>query len=85
MFFVGADGCKAGWFAVLLSDAAEWETLLFRDIRSLWRACGSASLVLLDIPIGLLKRPGSMSEPTRSLLWSATIHQWSPESASHCA
>ncbi|MCJ7615106.1 MAG: DUF429 domain-containing protein [Desulfobacterales bacterium] len=54
MISVGADGCKAGWFSVILSDN-NWEINIFPDIKALWENCQDASLILLDIPIGLRK------------------------------
>ncbi len=57
MKFVGADGCKDGWFTVQLSTNHEWEINIFRDICSLWNTLKDNStqdfLILIDIPIGL--------------------------------
>ena len=53
MIYVGVDGCKAGWFSVLLSDNNYWEIDIFPDIKALWDNYRDSSLILLDIPIGL--------------------------------
>lgn len=50
---VGADGCGAGWFAVRLEGNGQWQTRVFESIGLLWAAWHDASLVLVDIPIGL--------------------------------
>ncbi len=54
--FVGADGCKAGWFTVLLTEDNNWKVDVFPDVFSLWNKYSSASLILLDVPIGLRER-----------------------------
>lgn len=51
--FVGADGCHAGWFAVAIREDGKWETGVFEDVESLWKKYRRASVILLDIPIGL--------------------------------
>ena len=51
--FVGADGCKVGWFAVSLTEEAKWKVQVFPDISSLWNQCRDARLILIDVPIGL--------------------------------
>ncbi|MFC1968877.1 DUF429 domain-containing protein [Chloroflexota bacterium] len=55
MIYVGVDSCKAGWFAVKLIEQSHWEVNVFRDMHSLWNNCKNASLILIDIPIGLVK------------------------------
>ena len=52
---VGVDGCKRGWFAVRVEDdfAQEATADVFPSLRSLLDAWGDATLVLIDIPIGL--------------------------------
>ncbi|MGB9292507.1 MAG: DUF429 domain-containing protein [Desulfobaccales bacterium] len=52
-FFVGADGCKGGWFAIRLTKGREWDTKLFASISELWEEYQDASLILLDVPIGM--------------------------------
>ena len=51
--FVGVDGCKNGWIIVELTDDDNWKVDIFPDIASLWNECKRASLLLIDIPIGL--------------------------------
>lgn len=51
--FVGVDGCKKGWIIVELTDDDNWKVDIFPDIASLWNECKRASLILIDIPIGL--------------------------------
>jgi len=50
--FVGADGCKAGWFAILLTENRDWEVGVFTNVFELWNKYRSTLLILLDIPIG---------------------------------
>lgn len=54
--FVGADSCKAGWFTVLLTEDNDWKVDVFPDVSSLWNKYSSASVILLDVPIGLRER-----------------------------
>lgn len=54
--FVGADGCKAGWFAILLTENNDWKVDVFPDVSNLWNKYNSASMILLDVPIGLRER-----------------------------
>ena len=51
--FVGVDGCRAGWFAIGLETAGNWQVNIFPDVSSLWDHHRGASLILIDIPIGL--------------------------------
>ncbi len=51
MAVVGIDGCRTGWFAVRLDDG--WDVRVFSDIESMWHEWRDASLILIDIPIGL--------------------------------
>ena len=53
MVYIGADTCRAGWFAVSLTEGTDYEVNVFPDIFSLWNQCRNATLILLDIPIGL--------------------------------
>lgn len=52
--YIGVDGCKAGWFAVGLSPAGGWRFDVYRDFTAVWDSCREASIILVDIPIGLL-------------------------------
>jgi len=51
--FVGADGCKGGWFAIALTENGYPEPKCFRNISELWNKYKKASIILIDIPIGL--------------------------------
>lgn len=51
--FVGVDGCKAGWFAVQISEDDVCTTEIYPDIRTLWEKNRNAHLILIDMPIGL--------------------------------
>jgi len=53
MNIVGVDGCSAGWFAVALGAEGSWETGVVPDLSALWNKYRRASLILIDIPIGL--------------------------------
>lgn len=53
MVYIGVDACKAGWFAVTLTDETNWEVSIYADIASLWEQSKDAKLILIDIPIGL--------------------------------
>jgi predicted RNase H-like nuclease len=54
--FVSADGCKAGWFAILLTENNDWKVDVIPDVSNLWNKYNSASMILLDVPIGLRER-----------------------------
>ena len=51
--FVGVDGCRAGWLAIGLEAEGSWQVNTFPDVSSLWEHHRGASLILIDIPIGL--------------------------------
>ena len=55
MAVVGVDGCKDGWFAIRVSDYAslEWDIRVFPSVSALFNEWQDASLILIDIPIGL--------------------------------
>jgi predicted RNase H-like nuclease len=53
MSTVGVDACRKGWFAVCLSRNNGWAIDIFTTIRDLWNTFQKASLILIDIPIGL--------------------------------
>jgi predicted RNase H-like nuclease len=55
-FYVGADGCNCGWFAIILNQDWQWETEVFPSISALWERYREASLILLDVPIGLKEK-----------------------------
>jgi predicted RNase H-like nuclease len=51
--YIGIDGCKAGWIAVLLSADAQCQVKLYASIYELWEELRAARLLLIDMPIGL--------------------------------
>jgi predicted RNase H-like nuclease len=52
---VGVDGCRDGWFAIRIEDDFEREAItdVYPNLCSLLDAWDDATLVLIDIPIGL--------------------------------
>ncbi len=50
---VGVDGCRAGWFAVELTDYGEWSIHLHETFAELAKAHVDGGRILVDIPIGL--------------------------------
>lgn len=53
MKFTGVDGCRGGWIAISIIDFNKVSLFLFSDIFTLWESNKDASLILIDIPIGL--------------------------------
>ena len=53
---VGVDGCKAGWFAVAITDAGEWSHAVYESAAALLDRYGDVGRILIDIPIGLVDR-----------------------------
>lgn len=53
LFYAGADGCRAGWFVIALKKNGQWQTEFFPNISALWERYREASLILIDVPIGL--------------------------------
>ncbi len=53
--FVGVDGCRGGWFTVILKENSGYEVDLFENVKELYSSYSNASLILIDIPIGLHK------------------------------
>jgi predicted RNase H-like nuclease len=53
MYSTGVDGCRAGWFALTLSDRKVQDRAVYSSFGELMEHCGEASLILIDIPIGL--------------------------------
>jgi predicted RNase H-like nuclease len=49
----GIDGCRGGWFAVVLEDAGGRAWHLYPTLAELLAAAGTFRLALIDIPIGL--------------------------------
>ncbi|MCI0852671.1 MAG: DUF429 domain-containing protein [Chloroflexi bacterium] len=52
---VGVDGCKAGWFAVTVTDDGEWSHALYESAEALLDRYADAGRILIDIPIGLVE------------------------------
>ena len=50
---LGVDGCRGGWVACVLHGHAPLSLSLYATIQQLWDAHRDASLVMIDIPIGL--------------------------------
>jgi len=55
-FYVGADGCRAGWFAILITEDRQCRAEVFPNVVALSESYKEASLILLDVPIGLRER-----------------------------
>lgn len=53
MTFVGVDGCRAGWVAVIYDESGYRSTVRYENITNLWRDQQHATNILIDIPIGL--------------------------------
>ena len=53
MKFIGVDGCKAGWFYVVIDGKQSWETGVLKNISELSGFIPDCQLTLIDIPIGL--------------------------------
>lgn len=56
MKYVGVDGCRGGWFAVILEGNRQ-RCSLYGDFPALWSEQGDAACILVDIPIGLPDAP----------------------------
>ncbi len=54
--FAGLDGCKAGWVCVVLSARRVRRTYVFEHFASAMEALGSATIIGVDMPIGLLSK-----------------------------
>lgn len=53
--FIGIDGCRAGWFCVVLREDGDWCCHVVPDASGVGELCGGADTVLIDIPIGLVE------------------------------
>lgn len=70
-YYVGLDGCRAGWFAVTLLDHMSWNVGVFKNVEQIWKKLSHATLLLIDIPIGLCdsgKKGRSCDTAARRLL-----------------
>ena len=69
MKYIGVDGCKIGWFYTAIDHENQWEIGVSENIEKLWKAHKDASLILIDIPIGLpFKKPRACDLEARKLL-----------------
>ncbi len=55
MFVVGVDGCREGWISVALQDGAFAGAALFPSFAAIARACAAATVIGVDMPVGLLE------------------------------
>ena len=53
--YVGVDGCKAGWIGVGLDDGDGTRVKVREKFSEILECFGDASLILVDMPIGLLE------------------------------
>jgi predicted RNase H-like nuclease len=51
--FVGVDGCRSGWCAVIF-DGRNVRAALYNNVAELWQGNKGAGLILIDMPIGIL-------------------------------
>lgn len=51
--YVGVDWAGKGWFGAGLRADGSWECDLFPSLHSLWHTHSEATLILIDMPIGL--------------------------------
>ena len=56
--YVGVDGCPGGWFSIGLDASGEGEARKFKTFEKLLSQYNDATLILVDIPIGLPEGPG---------------------------
>jgi predicted RNase H-like nuclease len=52
-FYVGIDGCPAGWFSVCIGPKNQVEYDIFSSFEEVWNQHKDATAILVDIPIGL--------------------------------
>jgi predicted RNase H-like nuclease len=55
---LGVDGCRGGWFGIQLSGPDSWDFALVERAESLVERFPEATLILIDIPIGLPAKCG---------------------------
>lgn len=56
--FVGIDGCRAGWFCVVLDGRGPGSCRVLPDARAVGELAANAVCTLIDIPIGLPEAGG---------------------------
>lgn len=49
---IGIDGCKKGWFTVVLTDE-DWSTKIYSTITEVWNDNKYNGNIIIDIPIGM--------------------------------
>ncbi|MBD3197397.1 MAG: DUF429 domain-containing protein [Candidatus Lokiarchaeota archaeon] len=52
-FYIGIDSCPAGWISFYLSENLNYDLSVFKTINQLWEKYCNATLIMIDIPIGL--------------------------------
>jgi len=62
--FIGIDGCRQGWIVAAL-DGGYLELDLVQNLSEIRRNFGTASRVLIDMPLGLLSRASASNGPYR--------------------
>jgi len=55
MFYIGADVSKGRWLTVRLSENLGWKVSLFETVKEIWDDYYAATLILVDVPIGLME------------------------------
>ncbi|KMQ52280.1 hypothetical protein CHISP_0961 [Chitinispirillum alkaliphilum] len=50
----GIDGCRSGWFSVFIDEQNCWSAKLYPNLFSLWSERSDSSLLLIDIPVGIV-------------------------------
>ena len=53
--YVGVDGCPCGWVSIGLDDNGGYEVKGFMEFKDLVDYYSDASLILVDVPIGLVE------------------------------
>ena len=51
--YVGIDSCRKGWCYTIITDGSGCETGVAPDIEWIWSNFAQATLIIIDIPIGL--------------------------------
>ena len=54
MKYIGIDGCRSGWFFVGIDEDSSFQVGVIREISAVQQWLDGATLILVDIPIGLL-------------------------------
>lgn len=68
MSAIGVDGCKKGWFAIRLEPSGASSANVYSTIVDLWDEWSDASLILIDIPIGLSETKRQCDKDARHAL-----------------